>query len=269
MNNTISFKFSGFCGDVIHYLAGIKRVCEDMDRKAIIYIWLDRVGMLYEGAQHPYEGKMINRYAFDMLRPLLLYQSYIHNVLIFNGEPILVDMDKIREAQLGMPYGNLAHWLGMRFSDMQADLSERWIDTPPLSMYAHQPHRDISESIIVNRTSRYQNELISYYFLKDYDNVVFTGLESEYWNFRHQWNLQNLKLLKVEDFLELATVISRCKLFIGNQSMCFAIAEALKVPRILEICPFAPNVHPVGRDAYYFKFQETLVYWTERLNKNL
>lgn len=268
MNKTISFKFSGFCGDVIHYLAGIKQVCEDQNMKAVIFIWLDRVGLLYDGAQHPYEGKMINRYAFDMMRPLLMYQDYVHDVLIWQGEPIMIDMDKIREAQLGMPYGNLAHWIGMRFSDMQANLANKWIHRMPLGEYPNQPYREINRSIIVNRTSRYQNELVSYYFLKDYD-VIFTGLESEYWNFRHQWNLHNMKLLIVKDFLELATVISSCKFFIGNQSMCFAIAEALKVPRILEICPFAPNVHPVGEHAHYFRNQETLVYWTDRLNKKL
>lgn len=267
MNKTISFKFSGFCGDVIHYMAGIKQVCEDQNRKAVIFIWLDRVGLLYDGAQHPYEGKMINRYAFDMMRPLLLYQPYVDDVLIWQGEEIMIDMDKIREAQLGMPYGNLAHWIGMRFSDMQANLSARWLD----SIFDSNKfdRTEISNSIIVNRTSRYQNELVSYYFLKDYDNVVFAGLEGEYWNFRHQWNLQNLKLLKVQDFLTLAGLIDRCKFFIGNQSMCFAIAEALKVPRILEICPFAPNVHPVGEHAHYFRNQETLVYWTDRLNNKL
>lgn len=269
MNKTISFKFSGFSGDVIHYLAGIRKVCMDLDRKAIIFIWLDRQGIPYEGAHHPYEGKMINRYAFDMLRPLLLRQPYVHDVLIFEGEPIQIDMDKIREAQLGMPYGNLQHWLGMRFSDMQPNLAERWLMANPLLTYPHFNSRQVSQSIIINRTARYQNELISYYFLKDYQNLIFAGMEGEYWNFRHQWGLHHMAYLKVSDFLELASVIARCKFFIGNQSMCFAIAEALKVPRILEVCPFAPNVHPVGDSAHYFKFQEGLVYWVDRLNKNV
>lgn len=268
MINTITFKFSGFCGDVIHYMAGIKKVCEEQGRKAIIYIWLDRPGLLYDGAQHPYEGKMINRYAFDMMRPLLMYQPYVDDVVIWQGEKVHIDMDDIRQTQLGMPFGNLAHWIGMRFGDMQSDLTERWLYTIPMSEFPQ--FGNVSRSIVVNRTSRYHNDLVSYFFLEQYqDNLIFAGLESEYYNFRNEWNLPRMKLLKVQNFMELAVVIRNCKFFIGNQSMCFAIAEALKVPRILEICQFAPNVHPVGRHAHYFHNQGALVYWTQRLNEQL
>ena len=36
----------------------------------------------------------------------------------------------------------------------------------------------------------------------------------------------------------------------------YAIAESLKVPRLLEACPEMPYVHPVGENAYDFYFQE-------------
>ena len=36
----------------------------------------------------------------------------------------------------------------------------------------------------------------------------------------------------------------------------YAIAESLKVPRLLEACPEMPYVHPVGKNAYDFYFQE-------------
>lgn len=270
MINRISFKFSGFSGDVIYYMAGIKEVCEQQNAKAEIYLWLDREGKLYDGAYHPYEGKMLNRYSFGMLYPLLMNQSYVASVQPWTGQKIMVDMDKIREAQLDMPYGNLAHWLGLMFPDMQADLSLTWLNVVPLSEYPQFDGVEIHKHIVVNRTARYLNPYVSYYLLNDYrDHLIFAGLEKEYHEFKKQWCIENLKLLVVTDFLELATVINNCKFFIGNQSMCFGIAEALKVPRLLEMCPYAPNIHPVGHKAHYFKFQEGLSYWVPKLDKGI
>ena len=45
------------------------------------------------------------------------------------------------------------------------------------------------------------------------------------------------------------------KFFIGNQSIAFPMAEALKVPRLLEAEPLFPVVQPVGKNAYDFYFQ--------------
>jgi ADP-heptose:LPS heptosyltransferase len=58
--------------------------------------------------------------------------------------------------------------------------------------------------------------------------------------------LPNLRHLECEDFLQLARVIKAARFFIGNQSFPYAVAEALKVPRILEVCPEVPDVIPTG-----------------------
>lgn len=262
----ISFKFSGFSGDVIHYLAGIKQVCESQGAKAELYLWLDQIGHCYPGAEHPYEGKMINQYAFDMLEPLLIRQSYIHTVAPWKGEKIIVDMDRIRQKQVAMPYGSLSHWIGMEFSDMQTDLSKKWIGTDPNSEYRM---KLMHEKILINRTSRYRMPYVSYYFLKDYANkLVFVGLEKEHEDFQKTWQFE-LPFIKADNFHDLALYMKACKFFIGNQSVCFAIAEGLKIPRILEVCEYAPNVHPIGDRAHYFMFQEGLMYLVDKLNKEL
>lgn len=268
MNNNISFKYSGLSGDVIHYLAGIKAVCARQNCKADIYLWLNQRMKSYEGAIHPYNDIMINDYAFDMLKPLLEAQSYVNSVQPWKGEKIMVDMDTMRQAQLGMPYGSLGYWLGQRFPDMQADLSKHWLELNVNVEYSYNPHFQAGKTILVNRTQRYHNPYISYFFLKDYKNVMFAGLPVEHEEFCKTWEL-NIPLLKVKDFYELADHIGSSGFFIGNQSMCFAIAEGLKVPRILEMCPSAPNIHPQGEHAHYFYFQEGLQYWTEQLNQNL
>ena len=49
-------------------------------------------------------------------------------------------------------------------------------------------------------------------------------------------------------------------------SVFYPIAEALKVPRLLEACPDFPVVQPVGNDAYDFYFQPHFEKWFNYLN---
>ena len=44
-------------------------------------------------------------------------------------------------------------------------------------------------------------------------------------------------------------------MFIGNLSFGYALAEALKVPRLLESGPNFPLVYPNGKNGYDFYFQ--------------
>jgi len=62
--------------------------------------------------------------------------------------------------------------------------------------------------------------------------------------------LPGITYSEVKDFLQLAGYISNCELFIGNQSMAYAIAEVMKTPRIVEVCPYANNVIPTGANGY-------------------
>jgi hypothetical protein len=144
------------------------------------------------------------------------------------------------------------------------DISKQWIDTHPSFHGVVPPEWN---KILINRTSRYQNQWINYFFLNKYESdMAFVGLEKERDDFCRQWNL-NIPLLQVNNFKELALAFRGCRFFIGNQSMCFALAEAMKIPRILEVCPFAPNVDPVGPLAYDFLYQEYFEYYVEHLSK--
>ena len=67
---------------------------------------------------------------------------------------------------------------------------------------------------------------------------------------------KNLRYLVVNDFLEMASHINSCKLFVGNQSFPFSIAEGLKVNRVLELCTWCPNVIVAGGNARDFYYQD-------------
>lgn len=264
MNKTTSFKTQFFSGDVIWMMAGIKRVCAELRSRAEFYLWLNREGAIYEGAEHPYGRVMQNQYSYQMLKPLIESQPYIDKFVPWKGENIIVDLDITRVMNINLPHGNIGRWASYVFPDMAPDLSIPWIN---LGDFHVDP--DVMDKILINRTSRYQNGLINYFILRKYkEQLLFVGMPEEHKRFCEEWDI-DIPHYQVSDFLQLACAIKSCKFFIGNQSMCFAIAEAVKAPRILEIFPFAPNVMVSGKDGYDFINQAGLEYFIEYLNEKL
>lgn len=69
--------------------------------------------------------------------------------------------------------------------------------------------------------------------------AAFIGTELEHAVFCATFG--EVPYLKTADFYEAAQVIAGARLFVGNQSCCYAIAEAMKKPAILEVWPSGPN----------------------------
>jgi hypothetical protein len=119
---------------------------------------------------------------------------------------------------------------------------EPWLTVDPDKAYAG--------LILVNRTQRYRNPNLSYAFLAKYaSRLVFMGLPEEYREWRQEYQI-NVPHFLPKDFLEAARAIAACRLFIGSQSCCWAIAEGLKVPRVVEVFPHAPNCIPNGENGW-------------------
>lgn len=261
-NNIITYKTSSPAGDLISFLSGVKKMWEDTGKKGVIYQRLDMHGGSYDGAIHPFsneEGEPVCMpiEMYKMLKPLLLSQKYIEDYVIYEGQEVQVDFDLIRmERYTNQPKGSLNRWFNYVFPEMATDLSKSWIDITKIT----------TDHIIINFTQRHRNSFITYYFLKDYqDKILFAGLPKERDIFCKKWKL-DIPILKINNFFELAWYINSCKLFLGNQSFCFQLAEAMKVPRILEIFPLMPNVIPVGDKAYDFYHQGSLEFYFKKLS---
>lgn len=256
MSKPITFKHSGNTGDIIYALAGIKSLCDKYDWSADIRLRLDQKGTYYDGAKHPLGEFIFTDLMYKLLKPLLVTQPWVNSVKKYAGQKIQIDLDLIRQRDINMPFGHIARWYFYVFPDMACDLSKPWIDVPKDDRW--------SDTIIVNRTERYQNPHIHYSFLRRYKNVVFVGTIGEYQIMVKQ--IPHMKFADMKNFYQLAIAINSCKMFIGNQSMCFALAEAMKSPRILEVCSFAPNVIPEGPGpAYDFLSQAAFEYYVEEL----
>ncbi len=113
--------------------------------------------------------------------------------------------------------------------------------------------------IIINRTLNYHDkEEIDWQLLKPYkDRCIFIGFLWEFERFdRYEMDIE---FYRVRDALEVAQIIKGSKIFVGNQSLCFSIAEALKHPRCLEVCYEFNNCQPPkDTEGYTYLNQELL-----------
>jgi len=263
MIKNFTFKLSVFSGDAVYLLSAIRHVCLQAKTKAEIYLWLNRPWAdSVEGQKHPYG---INEYALTMMKPLMESQNYIACFQEWKGEDIKVDLDEIRTKTFStMPQGSIMRWAGQIWPDMQPDSSKAWIDVVDATWDHYVDIKtNVEGSILINRTGRWRNDMINYWFLREYqEKLLFVGLQEEHEAFCKEWELK-IPLLKVNNFLELAIAIRSCRYFIGNQSLCFALAEAMKVPRLLEVCRYAPNVIPSGAHGYDFLHQFALEWFVK------
>lgn len=260
----IKYKSSSPAGDLISMLPGIKQMYETTGRKALIYQRLGMQGVGMPNAIHPFQNDhgeevCFNDYMFDMMRPLLLAQPYVEDFMVYSGEAVDVDFDLIRmERFTNQPLGSINRWPFYVFPEMNCDLSVPWLHVPPQTTL----------KVIINFTQRYRNYFLTYYFLKPHqDRIVFAGLGKERDAFCKQWGL-DIPLLEVDHFWDLAQKIKGCNFFIGNQSMCFQLAEAMKIPRMLEVFQLMPNVIPHGKNAYDYYHQQAAEFYFNKLLNN-
>jgi len=268
MGNVLKIKHQFNSGDLIASLPGFQHLYRTKGIKTEIYQQIGLKAGYYPNATHPVqneEGEAISmsKGMFDMLKPLIEAQEYVEGFYEWEGQPVDWDFIRIRDAALiPMPYSDIHHWPFYIFPELACDLSESWI-------YAYDPQTESNfrGNIIINRTERYTNPYISYYFLDKYkERILFAGTERERVKFNSEFKL-GIPMLDISDFLELANAISCCELFIGNQSFCWHLADSMKVTRILEVCKEFPNTLPTGIDGYAFVYQEALEFYVNQIMK--
>lgn len=248
VKESYAFKHSGNAGDIIYSLPAIYTL--SANAAARLFLQVNRPAF-YSKWPHPLGNVMLNEKMVEMLRPLLLAQPAIKTCEMYDGKSAIdFDLDLVRTYPLPLDKGNIARWYFYIFG-ITADLSKPWMDVMPDASF--------SDCIVVARSQRYRAPGIDYSFLQKH-KTVFLGVEEEWKEMRQM--LPNVGFHRVENFLEMAQLIAGCRLFIGNQSFPFSLAEALKVNRILELYHFSPNVileGPNGADFYFQPQFEKLV----------
>jgi hypothetical protein len=241
----LNVSHSGNAGDIIYALPTLKRIQEITGAKINLYFILGKPLKLSNNLTHPLGNVMLNQNMANMLIPLVAQQPYINQCETYNNQNIHIDLDYFRAGLIRQDRGNIARWCSY-ITGVSPQLWKKWITVTPSTSF--------KDSIIIARSSRYRNEIIDYSFLEKYPILKFVGVKDEFLDMKRY--LPNLEWVEVGDFFELAKIIAGCKVFIGNQSFPYSIAEGLKTPRILEVCFEVINVVPEGENGYDFLFQD-------------
>lgn len=182
----------------------------------------------------------IDRAACDSMSILLAGLPYIRSVGMYNFEPIDHNLDFIVKHAVEIMRrgpGSTKPLTDIALDAFKLPLHHRdsaWITDVPVCV----PTQDV----VINRTPRYHSGDFPWsQVLAKYPQAVFVGLDDEYDYF--QMTFGKLPRVKAANVLELAQVISGCKLFIGNQSLALWLAEAMKKPVVVECWKrYASNV---------------------------
>lgn len=233
----INILHSGNIGDCIYSLPAMRKASRNAGQNIHLYLCINQPGQLAPG--HPAGNVMISETIANMAVPLFESLDFIGQVTITDDPKTQVDYNFNRFREIGFHYtGHIARWQFYTYPELTCDLSE------PIFIQGKEP-----QGITFNRTSRYHGEGFEYLFLRPWANqMTFLGTPDEFYVIKKK--LPGMEYYGVKDFLEMAQMIKSSQLFIGGQSMAFALAEIMKVPRILEVCRWAHNVIPQGPNGY-------------------
>ncbi len=266
--------------DITYGLALARRLAEAHACRVNLYIPQDRPAQLAVGQARPDSRPhpdshqyTIAKADFDFLRPYLALQPYIQEVFFVREADIPADavrLDPYRFVQgLNLAAGNIADFAGKVYG-IPIDVSEAWLSARGPCGQAGDTNPDGADTssaeqegrrwlVTVGFTPYHRNAAIDYSFLACVGGVRFVGSRTDYEDFRTRHALPNLIYHPCATALELADAIRSARVFIGNRSLAFAIAEGLKVNRALESCELAPNVVPSGPGGGSFVYQSGLV----------
>jgi hypothetical protein len=241
----VKLRHDGDAGDVVYSLPTIRAFAQEHG-PVDVYLGVST-------KDHPFGGRHFTRERVEWLMPLLAAQvEYISSVSVWDGQDVDVDLNLFRHMP-GVDYSknDIAGWYRWAFP-VWYDLAEPWLKV----------QAEYHGRVVINRTVRYNNPAINYRFLAGH-GVLFVGLAEEFEAFRQQ--VPDAEHARCETALHLAKLLVGNRLFVGGQSLPFAVAEGLKANRLLEVCPRCPNVLVHGRGGHDAVTQLGFEFWYNTL----
>ena len=247
----VNFCHHGHLGDVIYSIPAMLALSKG---KGINLYLNTAIKNTYHGSLKHHSITNISERSVEFLKPLIQSQQQFIECKSLENEVYDYNLNNIHQFPFNLKVGNIVRWYFLTYG-VNYDTTKPWLHVKPNEAYGN--------SIVIARSFRYRSPGIDYSFLSKYTNLFFVGLEDEYVDMKK--SIQNLQHLKVNTALELSEAIAGCKLFIGNQSFPFALAEALKVKRVLEVDFLTPNVMVDGANGFDFCYQPQF----EKIIKNI
>lgn len=226
-----TFKHSGDLGDIIFSLPTIKELGGGI-------LYLDPTGgiddFMVSWGDGRYQKTNLTFKSCELIKPLLLEQSYIEDVIIDNPTYVDFNLNCFRNF---LSAGNIcrAH---LKSFDLNTELDQtKWLELNSSSLFFE------NRNILIARTLKVQanHAFWEMYPLDWIFKSVFVGLPFEYEVFSKVFN-HDIPFWELNNILDLARAINGCELFVSNQTLGHAIAEGLKKNLIQEYY----RIHPIA-----------------------
>ena len=179
---------------------------------------------------YPREGtrEPMTRARAENIIPLLQLQPYLEEVVWEDGRQPAADYEFWPFRHNYRPNVSLAELQAELFG-VSPDLRQPWLTVPALE--------EKLDLVVFNRSFRYRNR--EFNWLEAVEKLghkaVFIGAPAEYEDFVSRFG--GITYYPTRNLLDAARLIASSRAFIGNQSCCNAIAEGLKVKKLLERNP--------------------------------
>lgn len=220
-------------GDLIYALPTIKTLCLKHNSRAII------VCLQYQ--------------VVEALRSLLIEENYVLNITLLEDFHLYLtkerrtniigwaNLEGFREFDMGMDSRDslpICYAKAFKVENKVKELiKDSWITRPGINNnYLH-------KGTLINYTPRYQDKLFSWkeVIQNSPKPYFFAGTSGEYKIFTERYPKIEVEHVIFKDYKQAAEIFCTIRMFIGNQSSLFALAEAMKIPRKLIEAPSPPN----------------------------
>lgn len=224
----ITYRHAGDRGDIIASLPVIRTL-----GKGVLYI-----------EQAGYTREILSPDKWFGLDRILKEQPYIEDVRPFNREVVTYNLNDWRSRlfksiRMGKDREkSLLEWQLEQYGIPMSAAEEPWIKVQPNPI----------ARVVFNRTGPgrdphhiYHNQEFPWHraWAKYKGDAVFVGTKDEHEVFCGSCG--EVPHVPTNDLYEAAQVIAGCDLFVGNQSVCFWLACAMRKPIVLEVWRNGPN----------------------------
>lgn len=238
MNKT--FKHSGDLGDIIFSLPTIKALGGGI-------LYLDPEG----GRSEPLvkncdfgDHTKLSAAGIESIKPLLLKQSYIKDVLYWDKQVVDYNLDLFRSKISS----------GKNLADFHLDIfgldnnlrNSAWLDVDG--------NLTLEYSTVICRSLRYQSNHSAWAWFRrttGFKNSVFLGHEIEHKAFEYVFDVK-IPYIKTKNLLDVANILKSCGAYLGNANVVHAIAEGLKLKVDIELYRLFPSIYFERENASYF-----------------
>ena len=221
---------SGDMGDIVYAIPTMKAL---------------NVKTLYLNPE-PWYGTKVGEEQIKFLTPLIESAGIEVRTAKCGVLPLDYDLDAFRYVNLDLVFEHLAEVHAIPHA-VVPDFSEPWLscDLPYTAA-----------DVVINCSERYKADYMDWtaacsVIEEENASAVYIGTIHEYKRFlrNNQQLYGKLEFCPVEDAYAIMRVLAGAKVFIGNQSLPYSIAEGMKVDRILAVCTWVPNCSPFTSNA--------------------